>query len=135
MLEFHRVLKPGGRVLLRLPAYNWLSGGHDRAVHNAERFTAGEVRSALVSAGFVVEQLSYANTILFPLVVVEQLLETVLAIERKGSALQANPPWMNGLLTRVLYAEAAWLRHRSLPWGLSVIAVGRKAPSTGDAAR
>lgn len=135
VLEFNRVLKPGGRVFLRLPAYNWLRGGHDRAVHTADRFTVGEVRTALMAAGFVVEKLSYANTTLFPLAVVERFLKNVLAVEQKGSDLQSTPSWTNGLFTKILYAEASWLRRRSLPWGLSVIAVGRKEPPTGDLIR
>lgn len=132
LVEFSRVLKPGGHVCLRLPAYDWLRGGHDRAVHTAHRFTAGEVRDALSAAGFVVEKLSYANTILFPLAMIERFLESALAIEQKGSALQSSPSWMNGILTRVLYAEATWLRRHSLPWGLSVVAIGRKGVPIAD---
>ncbi|HOU40001.1 MAG TPA: class I SAM-dependent methyltransferase, partial [Promineifilum sp.] len=52
--QFHRVLRPGGRVLLRLPAYNWLRGGHDVVTHTARRFTTGDVAEALGGAGFSV---------------------------------------------------------------------------------
>ena len=37
--EFLRVLKPGGHVLLRLPAYAWLRGQHDEQVHTRRRYT------------------------------------------------------------------------------------------------
>jgi len=116
-------------LFLRLPAYDWLRGGHDRAVHAAHRFTVGEVRDALLTAGFAVERLSYANTILFPVAVVERFLENALSLHQERSALQASPSWSNPFLVRILYAEAAWLRRHSLPWGLSVIAIGRKEPA------
>lgn len=131
MLEFNRVLKPGGRVFLRLPAYNWLRRRHDRAVHTVHRFTVGEVRDALLAAGFAVEKLSYANTILLPLALVERFLESALSLEQKRSALQESPSWSHRFLARVLYGEAAWLQRHSFPWGLSVIAIGRKGFPTG----
>jgi SAM-dependent methyltransferase len=126
MLEFNRVLKLGGRVFLRLAAYDWMRGAHDRAVHTAHRFTVGEVRESLLAAGFVAERVSYANTLLFPLAVIQRSLENILATEQRKSALQSGPSWANGFLTRILQLEAAWLRRYSFPWGLSVIAVGRK---------
>jgi SAM-dependent methyltransferase len=131
MLEFNRVLRPGGRLFLRLPAYDWLRRSHDRAVHTAHRFTAGEVRKALRAAGFDVEKLSYANTLLFPLALVERLLETTLSLEPERSDLQSSPTWGHRFLAKMLYAEAGWLRAHSLPWGLSVLAVGRKGLATG----
>ncbi len=45
--EFHRVLKPGGCLFLRLPAYDWLRGRHDQAIHTAHRFTVPELRRGL----------------------------------------------------------------------------------------
>lgn len=132
MLEFNRVLRPEGRLFLRLPAYDWLRRSHDRAVHTAHRFTAGEVREALRAAGFAVEKLSYANTLLFPLALVERILEITLSLEPDRSDLQSSSFWSSRFLAKVLYAEAGWLRGHSLPWGLSVIAVGRKEFRTGD---
>jgi len=75
LVEFSRVLRPGGRILLRLPAYDWLRGRHDKAVQTAHRFTARELHSALVASGFVVEKLSYANTLLFALALTKRLLK------------------------------------------------------------
>jgi hypothetical protein len=126
MLEYHRVLKPGGRVFLRLAAYDWMRGAHDRAVHTAKRFTVGQVRESLLAAGFFVEKVSYANAILFPLAMIQRLLENVVAREKRESALHSSPSWANGFLAAVLKVEAVWLRRQSLPWGLSVIAIGRK---------
>ena len=124
LAELHRVLRPGGWLLLRLPAYDWLRGRHDIAVHTRHRYTTAEVRALLHEAGFSVVRLSYANCLLFPLFVGKRMTERLLP-QRAGSDV-GPPPRGNGLLTAVLMAEASWLRRHSLPWGLSVHLSGPK---------
>jgi SAM-dependent methyltransferase len=124
LAEFGRALRPGGWLLLRLPAYNWLRGRHDIAVHTRHRYTTGEVRSLLSAAGFSVVRLSYANCLLFPLFVLKRMTER-LQPTSAGSDV-GPPPRGNGLLTAVLSAEARWLRRHSFPWGLTVICLARK---------
>ena len=124
--EFRRVLRPGGRVLLRLPAYDWLRGGHDAIVHTARRFTTATLGESLREAGFVIERLTYANTLLFPLAAAKRLLERLAPHASVTSDVAANPAWLDAALTRPLAAEAAWLRTRDLPFGLSVVALARK---------
>ena len=52
LAEFRRCLRPGGVLVLNLPAYRWLFSAHDIAVDNVRRYGAGEVRDALAGAGF-----------------------------------------------------------------------------------
>src|SRR2546425_6107111 len=73
--EIRRVLKPGGTLLLRVPAHDWLRGEHDRLVHTRHRYSPGEVSRKLADAGFVVEQISWANSVLFVPAVAKRLLE------------------------------------------------------------
>lgn len=124
--EFHRVLKPGGRVLLRLPAYDRLRGRHDDVIHTARRFTAGQLSDLLRQSGFAVERLTYANTLLFPIALAKRLLEPLLPHEEGRSDISANAPWVDETLSAVLGAESGWLRRRNLPFGLTVVALGRK---------
>jgi SAM-dependent methyltransferase len=125
--EFHRVLRPHGRVLLRLPAYDWLRGRHDAVIHTGRRFTAGGLSESLRETGFAVERLSYANTLLFPPALAKRLLEPLLPRGEPGrSDIAPNPSWFDSALAAVLGAEAAWLRRRDLPFGLTVVALARK---------
>src|SRR6266699_57167 len=43
--ELHRVLRPGGILLLNLPAFPFLHSAHDEAVMTARRFRKKEIRS------------------------------------------------------------------------------------------
>jgi SAM-dependent methyltransferase len=125
--EFLRVLVPGGRLFLRLPAYDWLRGRHDLAVHTARRYTRRRVADLLERNGFRLERLSYANMLLFPLAVIKRMIERILPRrDRSASDLTLGLGPFNGLLRAALAAEAPWIRRRGLPFGLSVVAVGRK---------
>jgi SAM-dependent methyltransferase len=125
--EFFRILARGGRLLLRLPAYDWLRGRHDEAVHTARRYTAARVAGLLQDNGFTVEHLSYANTFLFPIALIKRLTERILPAPHGGASdLTLNLGPLNGVLRAILAAEAPLVNHIRMPFGLSVIAVGRK---------
>lgn len=127
--ETMRVLRPGGRLLLRLPAYQWLTSEHDRSVHGRHRYTAGETKAMLATAGLRLERLSYINSLLLPLPVLQRLLERVLpSNDAAASDLELPHPLVNATLQSALYLEAAWLRAgRRFPGGLSILALARKA--------
>src|SRR5215212_5698336 len=126
--EAWRVLRPGGRLLLRLPAYQFLLRRHDREVHTRRRYTAGPVRALLRDSGFAVERCSYINTVLFPLAVAQQLAERALpTFAPHGSNLLPPSAALNEALRWPLAAEAAWIaRGRSFPFGLSILCLARK---------
>jgi SAM-dependent methyltransferase len=124
--EFARVLVPGGRTLLRLPSYNWLRGRHDEAVHVRHRYTRRDISQRLRQAGFIVEHLSYANTFLFPVALVKRLFEHLWPRRDGHSDLTLGVGPFNGLLAAILSAEAPLVARKGLPFGLTVVAVGRK---------
>ncbi len=133
LAEFYRALKPGGRLFLRLPAYNWLRAHHDKVVHTAHRFTAGELRRALQETGFRPERVTYANTLLFPLALAKRFAERLRPPQGDSSDVRPNPPWQDNLFVHFLRAEARWLSHFNLPFGLTVIALAQKPDaSSGD---
>lgn len=124
--EFARVLVDGGRALLRLPAYDWLRGQHDVGIHTARRYTAGEVKTLLKRNGFSLERISYANTLMFPAALAKRMVERIWPPSANQSDLAMNTGVFNQILRNVLALEAPLVSGVGLPFGLSVIAVGKK---------
>src|SRR5438046_1545411 len=125
--EIRRVLKPGGLFLLRVPAHDWLRGEHDRLVHTRHRYSRGEVSRKLADAGFGVERLSWANTLLFVPAVAKRLLERTNGHAPAAGAepdLWQPPAPINALLESTVAVEALAIpRGVPLPFGLSLLAV------------
>jgi ubiquinone/menaquinone biosynthesis C-methylase UbiE len=126
LVEFARVLKPGGRVLLRLPAYDWLRGQHDMVIHTARRYTTRQIAGLLRQSGFVVQHLTYANTFLFPLALAKRLAENIRPAQAPQSDLSLKSGLIDRLFQAILIAEAPFVSRQVFPYGLSVIAVGQK---------
>jgi SAM-dependent methyltransferase len=125
--EIRRVLKSGGVFLLRVPAHDWLRGEHDRLVHTRHRYSPDEVRGKLEAAGFSVDQLTWANSLLFPPAVAKRLLERVQGETHDAEPDLWQPPGpINSVLESAIAVEALAIPRRvPLPFGLSVLAVAR----------
>lgn len=124
--ELARVMKPGGTLLVRTPAFQALYGSHDLTLHTKHRYTTGEMARKLRRAGLSVLETTYANTILFPVAVARRTLARLSKKPPGESDVRAVPEPLNRALTAVLSAEASVLERTRLPFGLSVIALARK---------
>lgn len=123
--EAGRVLRPGGTLLVNVPAYAWLYSSHDEAVHTGRRFTRRELLRLLRQSGFDVLECSYWNTLLFPGIALARLLRR--GRRQRGSDLADTAPAGAGtVLPWVFCAERFLMRFLPLPFGLSVFAVARK---------
>lgn len=118
-------LTEDGKVVVTVPAFQFLWTRHDDINHHRRRYTRVRLRSALEAAGFKVEQVSYFNSYLFPLALVERLGKRVLGLDR-GADLALPPAPINALMARVFRAERSRLAGgKGFPLGLSVLGVGR----------
>jgi SAM-dependent methyltransferase len=126
LAEFCRVLRPGGTLCLRLPAFDWLYSDHDKIVHTRHRYTAGEVRKKVAQAGFQVLRVSYVNTLLFPVAVATRFMQR---LSRSGkppaSDVRVTPSLINRVLLSILLLESRFVRVADLPTGLSVLCIAQ----------
>ncbi len=123
--EFARVLRPGGVVIINVPAYRWLWSYHDEAVHSCRRYGRHEVLTKLAAAGLVDAATTFWNTLPFPLVVARRKL---LPRRSDGSDVHLFPPVVEAAFDVAMACERAWLRGVGpLPFGVSIFAVARKA--------
>jgi SAM-dependent methyltransferase len=127
--EMARVLRPGGVLLVRVPALEALRGAHDAEVLSRHRYTRGELRALLESCGLVVRRASYCNSLLLPLLFARRTLDRLLG--REGSDVGFLPAPLEWLFRSLLGVEAALVRRGfSFPLGASVVALARKPPLT-----
>ena len=122
--ELARILKPGGLMLLKVPALKILWGAHDEAVHSRHRYSRGEVEALLEAAGLKLVRSTYANSLLFPILLARRFLDRLL--NRHGSDVAQLPPPLEKTFGALLGLEALFLRRFSLPIGASVFAIARK---------
>lgn len=125
--ELHRVLRPGGRLIVNVPALNFLRGSHDIAVSIARRYDRPELRRLLEGAGFTIESLSYWNMGLMPVVAAVRWASRA-RTPRTDVRSDLAPMWtpLNKILAGIARFELAVSRQVALPFGTSLFSVARK---------
>jgi SAM-dependent methyltransferase len=131
LVELRRVARPGGWLLVTVPAYQALWSRHDEANHHYRRYSRSMLRGAARSAGWEIQRVSSFNSLLLaPAAAVRLAQRRTRAPNGDANDLDVGPPWLNDVLERPLALEASWLaRGRTLPVGLSLLAVLRRPPT------
>ena len=121
--EFARVLRPGGRAVINVPAHRWLWSYHDVATHSKRRYTRKEVRAKLQAAGLTNITATHWNTLLLPLVIVRRKL---MPPPDGGSDVRLYPAPVEATFNAAMALERSWLGAvGALPLGSSILALGQ----------
>ena len=116
-----RKLRPGGRILITVPAHPWMWSAHDEVNHHKRRYTKRTLRAAVADAGLEVELLTYFNSLLFPLAATARLAGR--AARNKDSDDSLPPAPVNALFETIFRSESYAIGRLPFPPGLSLAAI------------
>jgi ubiquinone/menaquinone biosynthesis C-methylase UbiE len=134
--EMWRVLKPGGYMILVVPAYDWmLNPEHHKAVGAVRRYSRSRLTALLQRRPVDVVRVTHLFSSVFPMVAAYRLADRFLT--RTGddaprSDLKPLHPAVNRLLFNVVNTERKLLRHMDVPFGSSIMAVAKKKGTDGN---
>ena len=116
-----RVLKPGGKLLMTVPAHQWMWSAHDVVNHHQRRYSKGGFKRLVDKSPLQLDSIGYLNSLLFPLAMAQRLGSKITGKEDANLAPPAEP--INQVLERVFALERRVIGRVPLPPGLSLFAV------------
>jgi SAM-dependent methyltransferase len=116
------LLKKNGKVLITVPAFQWLWGYHDEFLHHQRRYTTRKLKMDINAAGLHTHKITYFNTLLFPLAAMARLKDKMTG-SSQASGTSIPPTWINKTFMNVFTSERSLLRHMNFPFGVSILAI------------
>lgn len=126
LMQWKRILKKAGKLIIFVPAFNFLWSKHDEINHHYRRYTRKELLLKLNGAGFKVEKISYWNFFLFlPVLIIRKLQKFI--NNKEEDSIKNFSPISNRLLLNLLKVENKIFTKIRFPFGVSVFALARKS--------
>jgi SAM-dependent methyltransferase len=116
-----RLLKPGGKFVMTVPAHQWMWSAHDTVNHHKRRYSRRTLTALIEGSPLKLDRVGYFNSLLFPVAVAERLASK--AMGKDGGDLELPPAPLNTALKRTFAAERHLVGRIPLPPGLSLFAV------------
>lgn len=130
LCELLRICRPGGMVLVTVPAYQWLWSQHDDANLHRRRYSRTRLRRLFAGQPADILKLSHFNFFLSPLIIAARLLGNLMDKLHPPQAPKLDmarmPQFLNSFLLVVFAAERFLISHINLPAGISILCVARK---------
>jgi SAM-dependent methyltransferase len=116
--------KPGGRLIISVPAHQWLWSRHDEFLHHQRRYSKASLIDVVNSAGLRLDRVTYFNMWLFPASVLARGFDKIRGARRATGA-NLPPGLINGIMRAIFASERYLLGRSRLPFGLSLLCVAR----------
>jgi SAM-dependent methyltransferase len=116
-----RVLKPGGKLVMTVPAHQWMWSAHDVVNHHQRRYSKSGLKRLIEGSPLKLDSIGYLNSLLFPVAIAQRLASKISGKDDANLAPPAEP--INQALERVFAAERRVIGRVPLPPGLSLFAV------------
>lgn len=120
-------LAKGGYLVLTVPANQFLWSEHDVTHQHKRRYAAKSLADVMTRSGFVVRQLTYYNTLLFPVIAAVRLVERLLKLRQSIEPLRVPAAFINAALRTLFSSERHLVTRGRLPFGVSLLAFAQAA--------
>jgi len=127
--EFHRIVAPGGHLVMNVAALESLRGDHAVLAEEAHRYERGQLHAMVEAAGFHVQRLTFTNASLFPIMFGSRWWQRRRGLKTAAEAhgeISIPSALVNRTLTGVLACEAALVRRLDMPIGSSLLVLAQK---------
>lgn len=126
--EMVRVCKPGGIILITVPAMPFLWSRHDEALHHKRRYTKKQLLNQIESLNCTVVKATYYNTSLFLPIAAVRTFKSFMRAEGKAKSdfFMPLPEWLNRALYSWYTTELSYLRIVDFPFGVSIVLMIQK---------
>ena len=121
LVSIAKRLKPGGKLVVTVPAHQWMWSAHDEVNHHKRRYSKRGLKRLFERSPLKLEAIGYFNSLLFPVAVAKRLVSR--AAGSQDSDLTLPPSPVNYLLERTFAAERGLIGRVPLPPGVSLFAV------------
>lgn len=125
LVELRARLRPGGWMLITVPAFPFLWSRHDERHHHKRRYRRKELIEKLQDAGFELALVTYFNALLFPVIVLIRLAQRLFGVDH-GDDERIPPTVLNRFLSLIFAGERHLVGRLPALFGLSLLAVVRR---------
>jgi ubiquinone/menaquinone biosynthesis C-methylase UbiE len=127
--EMHRVLRPGGFLVINVAAMDLLKGNHSVLANEIRRYSRATLAARLTATGFQIRRMSYTNATILPIVAAVRLAQRASGHEESHQEISIPPAPINAALSGALAVEASLVRFVNMPFGSSLMALAEKPVS------
>jgi len=121
-------LRPGGRILLTVPAFNFLWSRHDEENQHKRRYRRRDIYALATSTDLQVDYATYYNFLLFPPLAAIRVFRKAFPYKETWQDMRKPGRAVNELLRSAFSSEKAVIGRATLPFGLSLLAVLSRSP-------
>jgi SAM-dependent methyltransferase len=112
-------LAPGGKIVIAVPAHQWMWSAHDVVNHHHRRYSKKTLTAAIRAAGLRPEKMGYFNSILFPLAAGARILGRLTGRDDSDDA--PPPPLVNKAFEAAFRLERHLVGRVPMAPGLSIL--------------